>query len=185
MNPTEQMQALQKAELESAVSMTEKMLSGFEQMTKLNLQVLRESTQDATDALRATLSARDLQDLMNTQAEHPLQGGGEKSMAYVQRLAEIVAGMQAEMAEAMNQNLARLQQAMREAVDTGGDKLPAGSEPAQAFLQSALNFTTQAFEAMQKTQGQAAKIVADQVQQLTSAAGKPQGRTSPARKRST
>ena len=183
MNATEQMQVLQRAELESVFDMGKSMLDGFERLTRLNLEVLRDSTQDATELLRAALSARDLQDLMNARAGNPLRSGGDRAADYARRLAEIAAGTQAEMAETMNQSMLRLQEAMRQAAGDGADELPAVAVPAQAFLEGVMDFTAQAFDAMQKTQGEAAEAVSRQVQRLgTAAAAKPRRPAGPARK---
>ena len=183
MNATEQMQVLQRAELESVFDMGKSMLDGFERLTRLNLEVLRDSTQDATELLRAALSARDLQELMNARAGSPLRGGGDRAADYARRVAEIAAGTQAEVAEAMNQNMLRLQEAMKQAVGDGADELPAVAAPAQVFLKGMADVAAQAFEAMQKTQGEAAKAVSQQVHQLGAAAApKPRRTAGTARK---
>lgn len=175
MNATEQMQVLQRAELESAFDMGKSMLGGFERVIRLNLEVLRDSTQQATELLRAALSARDLQDLMNARAGNPLRSGGDRAADYARRLAEIAAGTQAEMAETMNQNMLRLREAMQQAVGGGAaDDLPAVAAPAQAFLKGFADFAAQALDAMRNTQGEAVKAVTEQAQRLgTATAAKP------------
>lgn len=89
MSTTEQIQAAQKAELDSMVSMADKAMNGFEKLVQLNLQTLREATQDAAEAMRAAFSARDLQELMSLQTGNPMQTSSQKAAAYAQHLAEI------------------------------------------------------------------------------------------------
>lgn len=179
MNPTEQLQSVQKAELESAFALSQALFHGFEQMTQLQLQMMRDMAQRAAEAVETTASARDLQTLLNAQAQSAPQAGGEGMLAYFQKLTQIVSATQAEMAETMNSNLTRVQSQLQEGAKQGLGALPAGAEPVQALFQSAMDFTTKAIEALQNTQQQATKLIGDQVQSL-SAVGK---KTAPARKR--
>ncbi|MBN2692852.1 MAG: phasin family protein [Burkholderiaceae bacterium] len=181
MHPTEQLQAVQKAELESAFALSQTLFRGFEQMTQLQLQMMRDVAQHTAETVETTLSARDLPTLLQTQAQNPQQVGGESLMAYFQKLAQIVSATQSEMAETMSSSLSRLQTSLQDSVKQGTSALPAGAEPVQALFQSAMQFTTQAIEALQNTQQQASKLMSDQVQSL-SAAGKKAA--APARKRS-
>jgi phasin family protein len=184
MSTNEQIQAAQKAELESMVSVAEKAMNGFEKLVQLNLETLRAATQDAAEAMRTAFSARDLQELMSNQATSPVQASSQKAMAYVQHVAEIAGSTQAELAEALNQSMARMQQALRDTMQSNTNKLPLGSEGVAALMQSAMNFTTQAFDAVQKSQTQATKMVSDNVQNLTQTAVKAVAvQTTPARKR--
>jgi len=180
MQPTEQLQAVQKAELESAFALSQTLFRGFEQMTQLQLQMMRDMAQHAAEAVETTLSARDMQTWLNAQAQSSPQAGGEGMMAYFQKLAQIVSATQTEMAETMNSSLNRLQTSLQDSVKQGAAALPAGGEPVQALFQSAMQFTTQAVEAMQNAQQQAARLMSDQAQSL-SAAGKKAA--VPARKR--
>ena len=172
MRTTEQIQAAQKAELESVVSMAEKALNGFEKVAMLNMQTLREATMDAAAAMRTALSARDLQEFVGSQTSSPMQAAGQKTLSYAQHLAEIAGSTQAELADAFNQSMARMQQVMRETTKNGASGLPAGSDAMTALMQSAMNFTTEAFDVAQKAQTQATKMVADNVQNLGQTAAK-------------
>ncbi|MDE2254561.1 MAG: phasin family protein [Betaproteobacteria bacterium] len=183
MNATEQIQAAQKAELESMANMVEKTMNAFERFAQLNLQTLREAAQDATEAMRAALSARDVQELMSTQTDNPIQAHSQKAFAYAQQFAEIAASTQAEIAGAVNEGMTRMQQTLREAMQSATHNLPMGSEGAAALMQSAMNFTSQAVEAMQKTQTQTRKMVADSVQNLTQTAAKGAQEAAQSRKR--
>jgi len=181
MHPTEQLQAVQKAELESAFALSQTLLRGFEQMTQLQTQVMRDMAQQAAEAVESALSARDVQTLLNTQAHSASQAGGETAMAYVQKLAQIVSATQAEMAETLQSSLTRLQTSLQDSASQGMSAWPAGAEPVEALFQSAMNFTNQAVEAMQSAQQQSAKLMSGQMQSLASTAKKT---PAPARKRS-
>ena len=172
MNATEQIQAAQKAELESITSMVEKTMNGLERLAQLNLQTLREVTQDAAEAIRAALSARDVQELLSAQADIPIQASGQKAFAYAQKLAEIAASTQAELAGSVNASMTRMQQTWHGAMQNTAHTLPMGSEGTAALMQSALNFTNQAVEALQKTQSQTTKMVSGGVQSITQTAAK-------------
>jgi transcription termination factor NusB len=184
MHPTEQLQAVQKAELESAFALSQTLFRGFEQTTQLQTQVMRDMAQQAAEAVESALSAlsaRDVQTLLNTQAHSASQAGGETAMAYVQKLAQIVSATQAEMAETLQSSLTRLQTSLQDSASQGMSAWPAGAEPVQALFQSAMNFTNQAVEAMQSAQQQSAKLMSGQMQSLASTAKKT---PAPARKRS-
>lgn len=183
MSTVEQIQAAQKAELESMVDIADKAMSGFEKFAQLNLQALRDSTQEAAESMRAALSARDLQELLSLQSTGSLQNSTHKAMAYAQRMAEIAGSTQAELTEALNQSMARMQAAMRDSVRNTVVNLPAGSEGAAALMQSALNFTAQAFDALQKSQAQAAKLLTDNVKNATQAAADNAAPATPARRK--
>ncbi len=178
MNATEQIQAVQKAELESMASMVETTVTGLERLAQLNLQTLREVTQDTAEAWRAALSARDVQELMSAQSDNPIQAHGQKAFAYAQKLAELAVRTQAELAEAVNRSMNRMQQTLYGAMQNSAQSLPIGSEGAAALMQSALNFTNQAIEAMQEPQSHATKMVSDSVRSLTHTA--PRGAKSAA-----
>ncbi|MGC8807583.1 MAG: phasin family protein [Thiomonas sp.] len=181
MNPTEQLQAIQKAELESAFALSQTLFRGFEQMTQLQMQVMRDMAQHAAQAVESTLSARDVQTLLSTQAQNAPQAGGEAAMAYVQKLAQIVSATQAEMAETLQSSLNRLQTSLQDSARQGVTALPTGAEPVQALFQSAMQFTNQAVEAMQNAQQQASSLMSAPLQSLAPAAKKA---PSAARKRS-
>jgi len=181
MNPTEQLQAIQKAELESAFALSQTLFRGFEQMTQLQMQMMRDMAQHAAQAVESTLSAQDVQTLLSTQAQNAPQAGGEAAMAYVQKLAQIVSATQAEMAETLQSSLNRLQTSLQDSVGQGMTALPAGAEPVQALFQSAMQFTNQAVEAMQNAQQQASSLMSAPLQSLAPAAKKT---SSAARKRS-
>ncbi|MHB1667425.1 MAG: TIGR01841 family phasin [Thiomonas sp.] len=185
MRTREQIQAVQKAELEFMAGMAEKVMHGFEQVARLNLQMLRDATHDGAEAMRAAASARDVPEWIRVQTGNPAQANGQKALAYAQRLAEIAGTTQAELADAMNQGLLRMQQALRETMAADNSKRPHapgsagplpsflgshgsspladpwGRTPAASLMQSFMNFTTQALEAMQESQGKAVKIMAD------------------------
>ena len=183
MNATEQIQAAQKAELESMASMVEKTMNGFERLAQLNLQTLREVAQNAAEGMRAALSARDVQELMSVQTDNPIQAQGQKAFAYAQQLAEIASSTQAELAGVVNQSMTRMQQALRDAMQSSTHNLPMGSEGAAALMQSAMNFTSQAVEAMQNTQSQTSKMVSDSGQNIAQAAAKGAQQAAQSRKR--
>ncbi len=160
MGATEQMQALQRVELESAFHVGRTVLDGLEQVTRLNLEMLRDSTRDATQLFEAAFSARDLQELMNAQAGHPLRSNGDRAAEYGRRLAEIAAGTQAEMAGALTGGMRRLQETMAPGGGDGAGQFSAAVAPAQAFLKGMADFTAQAFDAMRQAQGEVTRAVA-------------------------
>lgn len=172
MTSTEQIQAVQKAEFESFVSIAEKTFQGIEKLAMLNLEAFREATQDTVETLRSAIDARDAQELLRGNGGNPVQRGSQKAMTYAQRFAEITGGIQADVAETMNQGVERMQHIMRDSVDGQARSLPSGGETAGAMLQNALSLTTKAMEAMQKSQAEASRLFTDTVQRMNAGAVK-------------
>ena len=184
MQTREQIQVLQKAGLESMAGMAEAVMRGVDQLARLNLQLLRDATHDGAEAMRATVSARDVPEWIRIQSGNPAQANGRRAWDYARQSAAIAGATQAELADAMNHGLLRVQQALREAMAGDNGKQPPAranarlgpsllgshsSSPAASLMQSFMNFTTQALEAMQESQGKAVKIMADNVRHATPA----------------
>ncbi len=184
MNANEKIEALQRAEFESMVSMAEKTLEGFEKMAELNVQTLREAAQDAAAALRAALSARDLEELMSAGTAGSVQAGSQRALTYAQHAAQIAGNTQANLAAAMNDSMTRIRQAWREAVETGFSDLLPASDTAAGLMQSALDFAAAAFQTMTRSQAQGAEATSERVQNVagtgTAAAARRTGARRPA-----
>ena len=189
MNPAESLQALQKAEVESVFALSQALLRGFEQLSKLQLQMMRDALQHSAQTLDASASLR------GTEAAPAgaLPAAGEKRIGDRpndlpndwqndwQNFVRIVADTQAEMSEILTANLRRVQTQVQDSAKQGVSALPAGTEPLQALFQTAVEATTQAIEAMQNAQQRATRLMSEQAQHHAAGGKKP---SAPARKRS-
>ncbi len=157
MNSIEQWQAAQRAEFETLFGLSDKAIEGMERLALLNLHTLRDAAHDTAEGMRRALAARDLQELVGD-GESPLQRSGQRAADYAQRLGEITGHVQADMAEALSRAMALMQQTVRDNVARSARQLPAGGDGAKSWMESALQFGTQALEAMNKSQQQAGQL---------------------------
>ncbi len=188
-----QIQELQKAELESMAGLAEAVLHGVEQVARLNLQMLRDATHEGADAMRAAVSARDLPEWIRVQSGNPAQANAQKALDYARQWAELAGTTQAELTEAMNRGVSRVQQALREAVaGDDGSRATAradagssprllgrhgsnpladswGQSPAASLFQQCMQITAQALQAMQASPIKAARNMADNAHHATPA----------------
>jgi len=96
---TEQFAATNKANFEVLMGLTRKSFDGVEQLTALNLQVVRAGLEEATETGLAVLSAKDPQSMLALQATM-LQPSLEKATAYGKQAYGIVTSIAADVEKA-------------------------------------------------------------------------------------
>ena len=153
---TEQFTATNKANFETMMSLTAKAFDGVEQLTALNLQVVKASLDEATEAGRAALQAKDPQSLFASQAA-ALQPSAEKATAYGKQVAGIVATCKADIEKVAAQQAAAAQSAFGALVEAAGKNAPVGSGNGVDLFKSAMATANNAFESLQKAGRQAAE----------------------------
>jgi phasin family protein len=128
MNPQSQIQAAQRAEVECLTDLFDAAMDGFEQLTRLQLQAMREFSRNHSRRLFEAMQARDARDwaALPQQALRPDPDG---AMQYLQEFGRIAGSVQAAMSEALQQGAARLQRQMQEAAAQAG--APAAPEAPQ------------------------------------------------------
>jgi phasin family protein len=152
---TEQFAATNKASFEMLMGLTAKAFDGVEQITALNLQVVKAGLDEATEAGRAALSAKDPQSLFALQAA-ALQPSAEKATAYGKQVAGIVASFKADIEKVAGQQAAAAQSAFTTLVEAAGKNAPAGSGNGVELFKQAMATANNAFESLQKAGRQAA-----------------------------
>lgn len=157
MNPTERLQAAQRAEIECFTSMCDTALEGLDQLTQLHLQALRDFTRNASRTLRDAMDAQGPQQWAEL-AQPALHGDGADAAQYVQRLGEITGGMQAGFSQALQQGMDRLQQ-------SGADSAPAGDGRTD-WMRGTAEFFNQALQTWSRSQAQAAGALSEHMQRL-------------------
>ena len=166
MNPTEHLQAAQRAELECLTGMLDTAIAGFEQLAKLQLQAMREVSHDASAALHEALQARDLQEWA-TLPRQALRGDGSQMTQYLQQLGEITGAMQVGFSQAVQQAMGRLQQSLQEAGAAQPPRAAAGNGAWQPdWVRESMDLAAQAFQGWTQSQAQAARSLGEQMQRL-------------------
>lgn len=153
---TEQFAATNKANFEALMGLTAKAFDGVEQLTALNLQVVKASLDEATETGLAALSAKDPQALFALQATL-LQPSAEKANAYGKQVAGIVAGIKADVEKVAGQQAAAAQSSFAALVEAAGKNSPAGTGNGMELFKSAMATANNAFDSLQKAGRQAAE----------------------------
>jgi phasin family protein len=170
----EQFLAAQKANIETLFGLTNKAFEGVEKLVELNLQVAKASLSEAADTVRASLSAKDAQELLALQASL-LQPAAEKAAAYSRHLYDIAAATSAEVTKVAEETAAETQKSILAAVDSAVKNAPAGTENTVALVKSAVAAANNAYETAHKAVKQAADVAEANFQSLTSTAVKATG----------
>ena len=153
---TEQFAATNKANFETLMGMTAKAFEGVEQLTALNMQVVKASLDEATETGLAALSAKDPQALFALQATL-LQPSTEKATAYGKQVTAIVASIKADVEKVAGQQAAAAQSSFTALIEAAGKNAPTGSGNGVELFKSALATANNAFDGLQKAGRQAAE----------------------------
>jgi len=146
--------AANKAHFEALMGLTAKAFDGVEQVTALNMQVVKASLGEATETGRAVLSTQDPQALFALQAGL-LQPAAEKAGAYGQQIYGIVAGVKAEVEKLVAEQTAAAQAAFIAALEAAGQNAPEGTGYGIELFKSAIATANNAFDGLQKAGRQA------------------------------
>ena len=178
----DQLIAAQKAQVETLFALGGKAVESLEKMLELNIQTMKATLHETSDAALNALAAKDLQELASLQPGLT-QPVTEKLLAYSQHVYEIASGTQAEFAKAIEANAAEMHKKVQAMVDTAVKNAPAGTETAVAIMKSALSAANNAYDSVQKASKQAAEVVEANFNTVTNSALKAAQTTTP-RKRS-
>jgi len=151
---TQPFAATNKAHFEALMGLAAKAFDGVEQITALNLQIVKAGLGDATETGRAVLSAQGPQALFVLQAGL-LQPAAEKAGAYGQQIYGIVAGVKAEVEKLVAEQTAAAQAAFIAALEAAGQNAPEGTGYGIELFKSAIATANNAFDGLQKAGRQA------------------------------
>jgi phasin family protein len=146
-----------KAALDTMFSLSAAAFSGFEQLTALNLQVVKTTLEETAENSLAALSVKDPQAFMALQTG-ALQPAAEKVAAYGRQVGEIIATTKAEFEKVTAGQTAGMQKAFMSAVDAAAKNAPEGSGSGVAMFQTAMAAANNAFDGLQKAGRQASEV---------------------------
>ncbi|WP_428420731.1 TIGR01841 family phasin [Methylibium sp.] len=173
---TEQFTATNKANFEAVMGLTAKAFEGVEQLTALNLQVVKAGLGEVAETGLAALSAKDPQALLALQAA-PLQTAAEKATAYGKQVYGIVAGIKADVEKVAAEQAAAAQSSFVTLIETAGKNAPEGSGNGIALFKSTLATMNNAFDGLQKAGRQAAETAEANYAAVTGSVVKAAGKT--------
>jgi len=172
---TEQFAATNKANFEVLMGITAKAFEGIEQLTALNLQVVKASLDEATETGLAALSAKDPQSLLAMQATL-LQPNAEKATAYGKQVLGIVTSVKADIEKVAGQQAAAAQNSFAALIEAAGKNAPAGTGNGIELFKSAMATANNAFESLQKAGRQAAETAEANYASVTGSVVKAAGK---------
>ncbi len=173
---TEQFASTNKANLEVLMGITAKAFEGIEQLTALNLQVVKASFGEVAETGIAALSAKDPQSLLELQAGL-MQPAAEKAAAYGRQVYDIVAATKTEVEKVATEQVAAAQQSFAAAFEAAAKNAPEGSSSGIALFKSAMATANNAFDGMQKATRQATDAAEANYTAVTGSVVKAVGKT--------
>ena len=165
----EQIQAANKANLETLVGLTNKAFAGVEQLIELNLAAAKAAMADTQSQAHAVLSVKDAQQLLALQASM-FQPLAEKAVNYNRALYDIATHTGAHFSQVMESKAAEAQKAFQDMVSSATANAPAGSEAAIAAFKTAVAAGNNALETVQKAVRQASEMADANVKAMAASA---------------
>lgn len=164
----EQIAALNKANVETLLSLANASFASAERLAALNLNTARSVLEDGIATTKALLSAKDIQEIVNLQASLA-QPAVEKTVAYTRSVYEIASQGQEELSKFLETQVSELNKNLASALDKAAKSAPAGSDVAVAAIKSAIAATNSAYDSLSKTAKQVAEIAEANVAAATNA----------------
>ncbi|MBS1172063.1 MAG: phasin family protein [Proteobacteria bacterium] len=170
----EQLAGVNKATVESLLTLANTAFASAERLAALNLNTARTMLEDSVANAKALLAVKDLQELMSLQSAFA-QPIVEKAVAYSRNVYEISAQTQEEMSKVFEAQFAELNKNVAAVLDKAAKSAPAGSDVAVAAVKSAIAAANSAYDSMNKAAKQVAEIAEANVAAATSATVKAVG----------
>ena len=170
----EQFAGVNKATVESLLTLANTAFASAERLAALNLNTARTMLEDSVANAKALLAVKDLQELMSLQSAFA-QPIVEKAVAYSRNVYEISAQTQEEMSKVFEAQFAELNKNVAAVLDKAAKSAPAGSDVAVAAVKSAIAAANSAYDSMNKAAKQVAEIAEANVAAATSATVKAVG----------
>ena len=165
----EDMNAYQKAQLDTMVKFADATAGAFEQWFDLNIKSAKAANAELTKQMRALAGAKDVQELSSLQTSFS-QANSEKMMGFVRAMYGWISETQGEMSKLWEGEMAEVNKTLAATIDKAARSAPSGSEFAFAAVKQAMTAANQAYDAMSKAGKQVAEMTEATVTATTNAA---------------
>ena len=145
----EQLVALNKAGLETAVKFAGVALHGAERILDLQVKVTRNAIADSVESAKAIAGAKDLQQLAAIK-ESMTQPTIDKATAYAKNVYDVATETQAEFGKLIEEQVAAFNRQVVETLDQMVKTAPAGSEVGIAALKSSIAAVNSTYDNLSK-----------------------------------
>jgi phasin family protein len=155
-DPSKDMAAWNQAAVEAAMSYARTSLATAEQLLKLNLDAARAALEQNSKATRELLAADNPEKLMALRGKLA-QTNVQQAASYASSVYEVVAAMQAQLAQMFESSIARLSKDVSESAEKLGRTAPGGELPVAA-LKSTLSATSAVLDSLNQATRQFAQL---------------------------
>jgi len=152
----QQIFSAQKASFDKLLAVQNTFFQGFEKLVDLNLKVVKATLDEAAQKSQQAAELKDAQEAVAFASEI-MQPNAEKALAYGQHVYGIVSGVQNDIVRLTEEQIAKNQEQLSNAVEQFAKNAPTGSESAVALVKSSLATANNAYESVNKVARQAAE----------------------------
>jgi len=153
----EQIQAAQKANVESLLAVANAQFAAFEKLANITAGAVKSAFEDSIANSRALLGAKDVQEFVTLQNSFA-QPAIEKAIAYSRSVYEVTTEANAELSRVAERRVAEWNENFVSLLDKVSKNAPAGSDVAVAAVKSMLAAANSAYDNMNKVAKQATEI---------------------------
>ncbi|MBS1191163.1 MAG: phasin family protein [Rhodocyclaceae bacterium] len=167
----EEFAAINKAAIESLLTIAETSLNNVERLAALNLNTARAFFADAVANFGALAAVKDPQELIALQSAQA-KPAVEKAVAYSRGVYEILSNSANGLSQIVEGQTAELKKSFSTAIEQSLKNAPAGSETVVAAVKSVLAQADSAYETMSQSSQQAKAMIETAVVSANAAAAK-------------
>jgi phasin family protein len=153
----EQIQAAQKANVETLLAVANAQFAAFEKLANINASAVKSAFEDSIANTRALFGAKDVQEFVTLQNAFA-QPAMEKAIAYSKSLYEVATEANSEFSRVAERRVAEWNENFVTLLDKVSKNAPAGSDVAVAAVKSMLAAANSAYDNMNKVAKQATEI---------------------------
>lgn len=146
----EQFTATSKSNVQAMAAFGTNVFASYEKLVELNLAASKAMMTESFDNMQTVLGAKDPSEFLSLQAGS-LQSMAEKSTAYANHVAAIVAESGSEITKKFEESFAESQKSLSALVENIAKNAPAGSEAAMAMIKSTVSASQNAIESAQNS----------------------------------
>lgn len=162
----EQIQAANKANVETFLAVANAQFAAMEKLATLNASVMKTAFEESIANTRALLGAKDVQEFVSLQSAFA-QPAIEKAIAYSKNVYEVATDANAELSKVAERRVAEWNENFVSLLDKVSKNAPAGSDVAVAAVKSMLAAANSAYDNLTKVTKQATEIAEANVSAAT------------------
>jgi phasin family protein len=162
----EQIQAANKANVESILAVANAQFAAFEKLATINAGAVKTAFEDSIANTRALLGAKDVQEFVSLQNAFA-QPAIEKAIAYSKSVYEVATETNSELSKVAERRVAEWNENFVTLLDKVSKNAPAGSDVAVAAVKSMLAAANSAYDNLTKVAKQATEIAEANVSAAT------------------